>query len=57
MNFKSFKGEHFIGPFMNLTAIVGPNGGGKSSIVDAILFVLGCSMDVHKLVHTVEGEN
>ena len=57
LNFKSFKGEHYIGPFLHLTAIVGPNGGGKSSIVDAILFVLGVSMDVPKLVYTVDGEN
>lgn len=49
-NFKSFEGHHVIGPFLNLTAVVGPNGGGKSSlfntsigksnILDAIAFVL-----------------
>jgi structural maintenance of chromosome 1 len=56
MNFKSFKGEHYIGPFLNLTAIVGPNGGGKSSIVEAIQFSLGCSMEIPKLVFTANGE-
>lgn len=56
MNFKSFKGEHYVGPFLNLTAIVGPNGGGKSSIVEAITFVLGCSMNVGKLIYTADGE-
>ena len=25
-NFKSFKNEQLIGPFLNLTSIVGPNG-------------------------------
>lgn len=39
-NFKSFEGHHVIGPFLNLTAVVGPNGGGKSNILDAIAFVL-----------------
>jgi len=38
-NFKSFKGDHKIGPFLNLTAIIGPNGGGKSNLLDAICFV------------------
>jgi structural maintenance of chromosome 1 len=27
-NFKSFKGQHYIGPFRRFTAIVGPNGSG-----------------------------
>eukprot|EP01022_Parablepharisma_sp_SALTPOND_P017169 TRINITY_DN2689_c0_g1_i1.p1 TRINITY_DN2689_c0_g1~~TRINITY_DN2689_c0_g1_i1.p1 ORF type:complete len:1286 (+),score=243.35 TRINITY_DN2689_c0_g1_i1:11413-15270(+) len=39
-NFKSFKGDHRIGPFLNLTAIIGPNGGGKSNLLDAVCFVL-----------------
>jgi len=39
-----------------LTAIVGPNGGGKSSIVEAIQFGLGCSMDIPKLIFTANGE-
>jgi structural maintenance of chromosome 1 len=28
-NFKSFLGQHTIGPFLDLTAILGPNGSGK----------------------------
>jgi structural maintenance of chromosome 1 len=50
-NFKSFSGHHVLGPFLNLTAVVGPNGGGKqsvqnyhiigkSNILDAIAFTL-----------------
>jgi structural maintenance of chromosome 1 len=27
-NFKSYKGFHVIGPFMNFTSIIGPNGSG-----------------------------
>lgn len=29
-NFKSYKGKHTIGPFKRFTAIIGPNGCGKS---------------------------
>ena len=29
LNFKSFQGHHVIGPFLNFTAVVGPNGSGK----------------------------
>lgn len=39
-NFKSFLGHHVLGPFLDLTAVVGPNGGGKSNILDAIAFTL-----------------
>ena len=28
-NFKSFLGHHGLGPFLDLTAVVGPNGGGN----------------------------
>ena len=28
-NFKSFAGHHVLGPFLNLPAVVGPNGGGN----------------------------
>jgi len=28
LNFKSFEGHHYIGPFLDFTAIIGPNGGG-----------------------------
>lgn len=27
-NFKSFEGEHYVGPFTKFTSIIGPNGGG-----------------------------
>jgi len=40
-NFKSFSDYHYIGPFLRFTSIIGPNGGGKSNISDAICFVLG----------------
>ncbi|XP_066594683.1 structural maintenance of chromosomes protein 1A-like [Prorops nasuta] len=39
--FKSFKARIVIGPFDRFTCIVGPNGHGKSNIVDAVNFVLG----------------
>ena len=46
-NFKSFSnhfnnqgGEHYIGPFMKFTSIIGHNGSGKSNSLDAILFCL-----------------
>lgn len=29
-NFKSYKGQHRVGPFKNFTAIVGPNGAGTA---------------------------
>ena len=38
-NFKSFRGKHKIGPFTSMTGIIGPNGCGKSNIVDALTFV------------------
>ena len=40
-NFKSYKGHQVIGPFKNFTAIIGPDGAGKSNLMDAISFVLG----------------
>ncbi|EDO49596.1 predicted protein [Nematostella vectensis] len=40
-NFKSYKGNHTIGPFYRFTAIIGPNGCGKSNLMDAISFVFG----------------
>ncbi|XP_028405600.1 structural maintenance of chromosomes protein 1A-like [Dendronephthya gigantea] len=40
-NFKSYKGKHVIGPFKKFTAIIGPNGCGKSNLMDAISFVFG----------------
>lgn len=44
LNFKSFSGSHFIGPFLRNSTIVGPNGSGKSNIIDAICFVFGISV-------------
>ncbi|KAI8034191.1 structural maintenance of chromosomes protein 4-like [Drosophila gunungcola] len=42
-NFKSFAGEVKVGPFdQSLTSIIGPNGCGKSNIIDAMMFVFGC---------------
>ncbi|EGR32947.1 smc c-terminal domain protein [Ichthyophthirius multifiliis] len=38
-DFKSFRGKHQVGPFENLTAIIGPNGCGKSNIIDSLCFV------------------
>ncbi|ORD94018.1 SMC4 [Enterospora canceri] len=41
-NFKSYLGTHEVtGLSDTITAIVGPNGCGKSNIIDAIIFVLG----------------
>jgi len=43
-NFKSFENEHYVGPFTRFTCVIGPNGGGKSNVLDAIQFVLGMSI-------------
>lgn len=40
-NFKSYRGKHVVGPFHRFTCIIGPNGCGKSNIMDAISFALG----------------
>ena len=42
-NFKQFKGTKKIGPFEDFTAIVGANGTGKSSVLEAIAFGLSIS--------------
>ncbi|XP_065059066.1 structural maintenance of chromosomes protein 1A-like [Rhopilema esculentum] len=39
-DFKSYKGKKII-PFKKFTAVIGPNGCGKSNLMDAISFVLG----------------
>lgn len=45
-NFKSYAGRHKIGPFdEHMSCIVGPNGCGKSNIIDSLLFVLGFKSD------------
>jgi len=46
-NFKSFYDTHMIGPFLNITVILGHNGARKSSIVEAIAFALGMN-STHK---------
>lgn len=41
-NFKSYNGTHDFGPFdSHFTCVIGPNGNGKSNIIDAVLFVFG----------------
>lgn len=41
-NFKSYGGIKVMGPFhKSFSAIIGPNGNGKSNIIDAMLFVFG----------------
>ena len=35
---------HYIGPFTDFTGVIGPNGGGKSNILDAISFALGLTI-------------
>ncbi|GFR29690.1 structural maintenance of chromosomes protein 4, partial [Trichonephila clavata] len=41
-NFKSYAGEQQIGFFdKNFTAVVCPNGSGKSNVIDAMMFVFG----------------
>lgn len=42
-NFKQFKGTKKIGPFDNFTSIVGANGTGKSSVLEAVAFGLAVS--------------
>ena len=40
MNFRSFKDKTTVGPFESSTGIIGPNGGGKSTILEAISFAM-----------------
>ncbi|NWS98734.1 SMC1B protein, partial [Mionectes macconnelli] len=40
-DFKSWRGQQVIGPFMRFTCIIGPNGSGrKSNIMDAVSFLM-----------------
>ena len=42
INFKSYAGSIEIGPFhKSFTSVVGPNGTGKSNVIDALMFVFG----------------
>ncbi|KAJ9441099.1 hypothetical protein DIPPA_30927a, partial [Diplonema papillatum] len=60
VDFKSYKGKHYVGPFRDFTCIIGPNGSGKSNIMDAISFVLGVktislrAANMKELVYNVE---
>uniref|UniRef100_A0A669EZN1 Structural maintenance of chromosomes protein n=1 Tax=Oreochromis niloticus TaxID=8128 RepID=A0A669EZN1_ORENI len=40
-NFKSWRGNQIIGPFMRFNCIIGTNGSGKSNVMDALSFVMG----------------
>lgn len=41
-NFKSYQGTQVIGPLHKcFTAVMGPNGCGKSNLIDALMFVFG----------------
>ncbi|XP_076588533.1 structural maintenance of chromosomes protein 1B [Chaetodon auriga] len=40
-NFKSWRGDQIIGPFMPFSCIIGTNGAGKSNVMDALSFAMG----------------
>ncbi|XP_037624678.1 structural maintenance of chromosomes protein 1B [Sebastes umbrosus] len=40
-NFKSWRGNTVIGPFMRFNCIIGTNGSGKSNVMDALSFAMG----------------
>ncbi|XP_041794643.1 structural maintenance of chromosomes protein 1B [Chelmon rostratus] len=40
-NFKSWRGNQVIGPFLPFTCIIGTNGSGKSNVMDALSFAMG----------------
>ena len=49
-NFKSYAGQVSMGPFhKRFTAVVGPNGNGKSNLIDGLLFVFGFRADKLRL--------
>ena len=63
-NFKSYGGKKFLGPFdEKFTAIIGPNGCGKSNTIDALLFVFGFrssklrTRNLRELIHSSEGRD
>lgn len=43
-NFKCFSEKVIVGPFSNFNAIVGPNGTGKSTILEAIQFLFASDL-------------
>ncbi|KAK8812350.1 hypothetical protein WA158_007584 [Blastocystis sp. Blastoise] len=61
-NFKSYAGKQTIGPFKSFSCIIGPNGTGKSNIMDAISFVLGDASkklrgkQLSDLIYRIDGE-
>ncbi|KAK2842674.1 hypothetical protein Q5P01_012874 [Channa striata] len=57
-NFKSWRGNQVIGPFMRFNCIIGTNGSGKSNVMDAISFAMGeraASLRVRHLRDLVHG--
>uniref|UniRef100_A0A8D9B645 Structural maintenance of chromosomes protein 1A n=1 Tax=Cacopsylla melanoneura TaxID=428564 RepID=A0A8D9B645_9HEMI len=49
VNFKSFKGQRYVPIQGKFVCIVGPNGVGKSNLMDAICFGLGCDPSVMRV--------
>uniref|UniRef100_A0A3B4WWT7 Structural maintenance of chromosomes protein n=1 Tax=Seriola lalandi dorsalis TaxID=1841481 RepID=A0A3B4WWT7_SERLL len=57
-NFKSWRGNQVIGPFMQFNCIIGTNGSGKSNVMDALSFAMGeraASLRVKHLRDLVHG--
>ncbi|KAK2880477.1 structural maintenance of chromosomes protein 1B [Channa argus] len=57
-NFKSWRGNQVIGPFMRFNCIIGTNGSGKSNVMDALSFAMGehaASLRVKRLRDLVHG--
>ncbi|KAK3931182.1 Structural maintenance of chromosomes protein 1A [Frankliniella fusca] len=43
-NFKTYEGKVTVGPLKSFMSVIGPNGTGKSNLLDAILFALGVKL-------------
>ncbi|XP_070827903.1 structural maintenance of chromosomes protein 1B [Chaetodon trifascialis] len=57
-NFKSWRGDQVIGPFMPFSCIIGTNGSGKSNVMDALSFAMGertASLRVKNLRDLIHG--
>ncbi|XP_042352388.1 structural maintenance of chromosomes protein 1B [Plectropomus leopardus] len=57
-NFKSWRGNQVIGPFMRFNCIIGTNGSGKSNVMDALSFAMGervASLRVNRLRDLIHG--